>query len=76
MDTLQYRLGLDGDTVVEDYRHIPMEERLGFREEDRLFVDAILSRGEAPVTALDGFRSVQLACACYRSAEEKGRIHI
>ena len=74
MESLSYRIGVDAETVVETFRALSMEERWGFREADRLFVDAILCAGAPPVTALDGWRSVQLACACYQSAAEKRRI--
>jgi myo-inositol 2-dehydrogenase/D-chiro-inositol 1-dehydrogenase len=76
MDFLRYRIGLDAPTRTEDYRDVTPEIKLGFAEEDRLFVDAILTGGSPPVTALDGLRSVELACACYQSAAEKRRIQI
>jgi myo-inositol 2-dehydrogenase/D-chiro-inositol 1-dehydrogenase len=76
MESLSYRIGLDAETRTEDFRAVPFEEKLGFREEDRLFVDAILSGGAPPVSAHDGYRSVELACACYRSAAEGRRIKL
>jgi myo-inositol 2-dehydrogenase/D-chiro-inositol 1-dehydrogenase len=74
MESLSYRIGLDSETVVENFSPLPLEEKLGFREEDRLFVDAALNGGVPPVTALDGYRSVELALACYRSVAEGRRI--
>ncbi|MGH9722660.1 MAG: Gfo/Idh/MocA family protein [Bryobacteraceae bacterium] len=74
MESLSYRIGLEAPTASEDFRDVEFEERLGFGEEDRLFIDAILSNGKPPVTAFDGYRSVQLACACYQSASEKRRV--
>jgi myo-inositol 2-dehydrogenase/D-chiro-inositol 1-dehydrogenase len=76
MESLSYRIGLDAETRTEDFRALPFEEKLGFREEDSLFVDAILSGGAPPVTAHDGYRSVELACACYRSVAERRRISL
>ena len=76
MESVSYRIGLDAETATEDFRALPLEEKLGFREEDRLFVDAVLSGGAPPVTAMDGYRSVELACACYRSAAERRRIDL
>jgi len=73
MESLSYRIGLDSETKVENFSALPLEEKLGYREEDRLFVDAALAGGVPPVTALDGYRSVELACACYRSAAERRR---
>jgi predicted dehydrogenase len=69
-----YRIGLDAPTRTEDYRDVAPEVKLGFAEEDRLFVDAMLGNGAPPVTALDGFRSVELACACCQSVAAKRRI--
>jgi myo-inositol 2-dehydrogenase/D-chiro-inositol 1-dehydrogenase len=71
IESLSYRLGLDSETVTEDFRSVPVAKRFGFEEEDRLFVDAVLSGGPPPVTAFDGYRSVELVCACYQSAAEK-----
>jgi len=74
MDFIRYRTGLDAPTRTEDYRDVAPEMKLGFAEEDRLFVDAVLGNGAPPVTALDGLRPVEMACACYRSAGEKRRV--
>jgi myo-inositol 2-dehydrogenase/D-chiro-inositol 1-dehydrogenase len=74
IESLSYRIGLESETVTEDFRSIPIAARFGFEEEDRLFVDAIHSNTAPPVTALDGYRSVELVCACYRSAAEKRQI--
>jgi myo-inositol 2-dehydrogenase / D-chiro-inositol 1-dehydrogenase len=70
IESLSYRIGLDTETVTEDFRSLPIEKRFGFEEEDRLFVDAVISGGAPPVTAFDGYRSVELVCACYQSAAE------
>lgn len=74
MESLSYRIGLDAETQTDDFRRLEHAEKLGFREEDRLFVSAILGGGQAAVTALDGFRSVQLAVGCYESAREKRQV--
>jgi len=71
IESIRYRLGLDSETVAEDFRQVPVEKRFGFEEGDRLFVDAVLSNGTPPVSAFDGYRSVELVCACYQSAAEK-----
>ncbi|MGH9660087.1 MAG: Gfo/Idh/MocA family protein, partial [Bryobacteraceae bacterium] len=76
MESLSYRMSLDAETVTEDFRAVPTEDRLGFREEDRLFIDAILGDGEPPVTATDGLRSVELALACYQSVAERRRVEL
>lgn len=71
IEALSYRIGLDMENTKEDFHEIPVEKRFGFEEEDRLFVDAVLNGGAPPVTAFDGYRSVELVCACYQSAAEK-----
>jgi myo-inositol 2-dehydrogenase/D-chiro-inositol 1-dehydrogenase len=71
IESISYRLALDSETVTEDFRALPIEKRFGFEEGDRLFVDAVLSKGAPPVSAFDGYRSVELVWACYRSAAEK-----
>ncbi len=76
MESISYRMGLDAETASEDFRALPPEDKWGFREGDRLFVSAVLSGGPPPVTAHDGYRSVELACACYRSAAEGRRISL
>jgi myo-inositol 2-dehydrogenase/D-chiro-inositol 1-dehydrogenase len=76
IESLRYRLGLDSETVTEDFSQIPIATRFGFEEEDRLFVDAVLSGAAPPVTAFDGCRAVELVCACYRSAAEKQPVRI
>lgn len=74
IESISYRIGLEMETAIEDFRSVPMEQRFGFEEEDRLFVDAVLRNGTPPVTAFDGYRSVELVCACYQSAREKRAI--
>jgi myo-inositol 2-dehydrogenase/D-chiro-inositol 1-dehydrogenase len=76
IDSLRFCLGLDAETVTEDFRPLPLAKRFGFEEEDRLFVDAALSGGAPPVTAFDGYRAVELVCACYRSASENQRVRV
>jgi myo-inositol 2-dehydrogenase/D-chiro-inositol 1-dehydrogenase len=74
MESLSHRIGLDLETSAEDFRSLPIEKRFGFEEEDSLFVAAALSGGTPPVTAFDGYRSVELVCACYQSVAEKRTI--
>lgn len=76
IESLRYRLGLDSETVTEDFSQIPIARRFGFEEEDRLFMDAVLSGGAPPVTAFDGCRAVELVCACYRSASERQPVRV
>lgn len=43
------------------------EERWGYTQEDAAFLDAILNETEPPVTAFDGYKSVELVEACYKA---------
>ncbi len=71
MEKLEWRIGLDKPTSVENFANLTREEKWGFAEEDRLFVDAILNNGKPPVTSYDGLKSVEMTMAVYRSAKEK-----
>ncbi|HEX8266343.1 MAG TPA: Gfo/Idh/MocA family oxidoreductase [Pyrinomonadaceae bacterium] len=49
------------------YHLAQKEERWGYVQEDAAFVDAILNGTEPPVTALDGYKSVELVEGCYEA---------
>jgi myo-inositol 2-dehydrogenase/D-chiro-inositol 1-dehydrogenase len=51
------------------------EEKWGYVQEDRAFVDCVVNGLPAAVTALDGFKSVELVDACYRAIRTGERIH-
>ncbi|MDA0203928.1 MAG: Gfo/Idh/MocA family oxidoreductase [Acidobacteria bacterium] len=71
MEKLEWRIGLDKPTSVENFANLTREEKWGFAEEDRLFVDAMLAGSKPPVTSYDGLKSVEMTMAVYRSAREK-----
>lgn len=50
------------------------EERWGYAQEDAAFIDAILNQTAPPVTAFDGFKSVELVEACYKAVKTGERI--
>ena len=60
--------GLGREIVTRGYAQLPMEEKWGYRMEDRGFVDAVLEGQPPSVTAEDGLRATELVEACYRSA--------
>lgn len=76
MELLDYRLGLDKPTSVEHFANLSIEQKWGFAEADRLFIDAVESGGKPPVTSFDGLRSVEIALAVYQSAKEKRRVDL
>jgi myo-inositol 2-dehydrogenase / D-chiro-inositol 1-dehydrogenase len=76
MEKLEWRIGLDNPTSVENFANLTREEKWGFAEEDRLFVDSILGDGKPPVTSYDGLKSVEMTMAVYRSAKEKTAVQL
>lgn len=69
MESLHYSTGLEGHHVTHSMQQLSKEEKWGYLQEDRAFVDSILAGTEASVTALDGYKSVELVDACYRSVQ-------
>ncbi|HEX8140395.1 MAG TPA: Gfo/Idh/MocA family oxidoreductase [Pyrinomonadaceae bacterium] len=67
MESITYSTGLEGHHTTHSMHQLSKEEKWGYAQEDRAFVDAIVQGSEASVTALDGYRSVELVDACYRS---------
>jgi len=72
MEKVTYSPGLAQEIVMRDYFQLDIAEKWGYREEDQLFVEAIV-KGQAPaVTASDGYKAVELVEACYQSAALDG----
>ncbi len=71
MERLAYTASLQTETVTLDFGLRPRNEKWGYAEQDRLFVDALEGRGNCPVTAEDGYCVVELIEACYESARKK-----
>lgn len=67
MESLIYSEGLDGAHVERSMHQLAKEEKWGYAQENRAFIDSI--RGGLPpaVTAFDGYKSVELADAVYES---------
>jgi len=70
MDRVAVARGLGLPVEWRDYRHLPWEERWGYVEEDRRFLDSIEQGAPAAVTAADGGRAVRIALAIYESARK------
>lgn len=67
MESITHSTGLEGHHVTHSMQQLSREEKWGYVQEDRAFVDSIVAGEEASVTALDGYKSVELVDACYRS---------
>jgi myo-inositol 2-dehydrogenase/D-chiro-inositol 1-dehydrogenase len=72
MERVIYTPGLGQASVRHDFFQLGIPDKWGYREEDRLFVDAILEGKTPPVTAQDGYKAVELVTTCYRSAQRQG----
>ena len=67
MESLTTSTNLEGHYTVETMQQLPREERWGYLQEDRAFIDAIVNGSEPLVTAHDGLMSVKIAGAIYES---------
>ena len=76
MERLSYTAKLEAQPITESFEQLEREVRWGYTQEDRAFVEAILSDQPAAVTALDGYKAVELVDACYRAARSGERIFL
>ena len=67
MESLTCSTNLEGHFTTHTMQQLPREEKWGYAQEDKAFVDAILNGSPAPVTAFDGLRAVEIANAVYES---------
>jgi myo-inositol 2-dehydrogenase/D-chiro-inositol 1-dehydrogenase len=74
MESLTHSENLDGRHVTQTLQQLSKEEKWGYAQEDRAFVDSIVDGAPVAVTALDGFRSVELVDACYRAVRTGERV--
>lgn len=72
MEQITYAPGLGQDMVSYNYTQLPMQQKWGYIEEDRLFIDSITNNKPVAVTADDGYKAVELVEAIYRSAHKGG----
>lgn len=72
MESLTDSDGLDGRHAVTSVHQLPKEEKWGYAQEDRAFIDSVTTGAPALVSAEDGYRAVELVEMCYR-AVERGR---
>jgi myo-inositol 2-dehydrogenase/D-chiro-inositol 1-dehydrogenase len=75
MDSITYSEDLGGLRTTHSMQQLSKEEKWGYVQEDRAFADSIFNGMPAAVTAFDGFKSVELADACYRAVRTGERIH-
>lgn len=76
MESLVYSEGLDGSQVERSMHQLSKEEKWGYAQEDRAFIDSIANGLPPAVTAFDGYKSVELVDAVYQSVREERLIEI
>jgi myo-inositol 2-dehydrogenase/D-chiro-inositol 1-dehydrogenase len=69
METLVCSSNLAGHFTEQSMQQLPREEKWGYLQEDRAFVDAIVNGTPPLVTAHDGLMSVKLVDAVYESVK-------
>jgi len=67
---------VDGRHLTQTMQLMSKEEKWGYAQENQSFIDSILNATPAAVTALDGFKSVELVDACYRAVRTGERINL
>jgi myo-inositol 2-dehydrogenase / D-chiro-inositol 1-dehydrogenase len=65
MESITLSEALDGRHVTHSMQQLSKEEKWGYVQEDRAFIDSILTGAPPAVTALDGYKSVELVEMCY-----------
>lgn len=76
MESLTVSSNLTGDYSEHTMQQLPREEKWGYVQEDRAFIDAIVNGTEAAVTARDGLMAVEIANAVYESVRSGGPVAI
>jgi len=74
MERLLDSRGMDANFETVSFHMTEKEERWGYVQEDQAFIDAILNGTPPPVTADDGFHSVQLVESVYQSIRGGQRV--
>jgi myo-inositol 2-dehydrogenase/D-chiro-inositol 1-dehydrogenase len=74
MERLLDSRGMDANFETRSFHMTEKEERWGYVQEDRAFIDAILNGSQPPVTAEDGFKSVELVESVYAAIKSGERI--
>ena len=59
--------GTDANFQTHSYQPLEKYEKWGYQQEDKAFLDAILNATKPPVTAYDGYKSVELVEAVYEA---------
>lgn len=69
MESLTWSTNLEGHYSEQTMQQLSREEKWGYVQEDRAFIDSIVNGTQPLVTALDGLKSVELVDAIYQSCK-------
>jgi myo-inositol 2-dehydrogenase/D-chiro-inositol 1-dehydrogenase len=76
MESLVCSTNLQGHFTEQSMQQLAREEKWGYAQEDRAFVDAIFNGTPPLVTALDGLLSIELVNAVYESVRTNATIRV
>jgi myo-inositol 2-dehydrogenase/D-chiro-inositol 1-dehydrogenase len=75
MESLTCSTNLEGHYIEQSMQQLPREEKWGYKQEDRAFIDAIQNHTPPPVSVTDGLKSVELVEAVYESVRTGEFVH-
>jgi len=76
MESLTCSSNLEGHFTVQTMQRLSRDERWGYVQEDKAFIDSIINNSPPLVTALDGLMAVRIADAVYESVRSNGPVVI
>lgn len=76
MESLTCSINLEGHLTEQSMQQLPREEKWGYVQEDRAFIDSIVNGSPPLVTALDGLMSVEIANAVYESVKSGSPVKV
>src|SRR5688500_10243445 len=74
MESLVCSEGLEGKHSEYSTHQLSKEDKWGYAQENRAFIDSIINDKPPAVTANDGFKSVELVNAVYESVRSNGSV--
>jgi myo-inositol 2-dehydrogenase/D-chiro-inositol 1-dehydrogenase len=76
LERVWYSPGMRDQAEGIDCFQMPFEEKWGYVEEDRRFIDAVLGEGPSAVTAEDGYRATELVEAVYTAVRSGNAVRL
>jgi myo-inositol 2-dehydrogenase/D-chiro-inositol 1-dehydrogenase len=76
VESLTYSINLEGHFTQQSMQQLPREEKWGYLQEDRAFIDSIINGTPPLVTAFDGLMSVEIVTAVYESVRTGSPVNL